>query len=767
MKAVTRIAAFLLAMTLTPVAGLAKDGLLDKGWSFTRVEDGRNAAHPLANAEWETVSLPHTTRLEPRIVNDQWQGIAFYRRDIEAPQDWQGKVVLLRFEAAMNVAEVWLNGTQIGRHLGGYLPFTLDLTPHLRLGQSNRLLVRLDNRDNPITGPKPLKQLDFNSYGGLYREVRLLVKPAVHLTDEMLADREAGGGLFITYPQADAQAATVAIAADIRNIAPTARIATVRHELFDGERKVGEAVETLPLEAGATRRSAVTIGVENPALWSPRHPNLHRLVTHVSADGEEERVETRIGIRRLSIAKDGLHINGEKLFLRGVNRHQEYPYVGYALSPLADYRDAKRIKESGFDYVRLSHYPHSPAFMRAADELGLVVMDAIPGWQYINPDLAFRAQVLKTCRDMIRRDRNHPSVIAWECSLNETQMPLDLVRDFHAIVKAEYPGEQSWSAGWQDDGYDIYLQARQHRLKHYTPSSRPYFVSEYGDWEYYAQNAGFHQHGWADLKPAERSSRQSLADGEARLLQQATNGAEAHTDNLGTPALADSYWVMYDYNRGYAEDLELSGLMSLERLPKFLYWFFRSQRDAAETSPRYESGPMVHIASHWLPGSAPQVRVFTNADSVELFLNGRSLGVAKPDAAGRLAHPPVTFDTGGFTPGTLLAVAFIDGREVARHSVTTPGAPAALAVTLDDAGVPPVADDLIFVRATVTDAAGNKVPDAGHNVTFQAEGDYALVGPGVMAAEGGIASMLVRVLKANPQGTITATAEGLSTGRLP
>ena len=411
------------------------------------------------------------------------------------------------------------------------------------------------------------------------------------------------------------------------------------------------------MDAKADIEHNAVFTVDSPQLWSPQAPHLYSMRTGIVSKGKivDER-ETQIGIRRITISEKGFLINGKKMFLRGVNRHQEYPYVGYAISPNADYRDAKLIKEAGFDYVRLSHYPHSRHFMRAANELGLVLLDAILGWQYYNPDPAFSEHVLQTCRDLIRRDRNHPSVIAWECSLNESQMPPALVESFDQIVHREYPGNQAYSAGWVSEGYDIYLEARQHRLTHPERPIpyKPYVVSEYGDWEYFAQNAGFNQDAWEDLAEVARTSRQLLSHGEARLLQQAVNIQEAHNDNLATPAFADGYWVMFDYNRGYADDLEASGLMSIERLAKPAWFFFRSQRDAEQVSTLYSSGPFVHIASEWHVNSPRSVRVFSNGDEVELFLNGISLGrqIADSDRISRnLRHPPFTFVTERFIPG--------------------------------------------------------------------------------------------------------------------
>lgn len=753
------VQALLLALCLfTAAPALAAD--FNSDWKFFRVEG--STPPPLETAPWETVTLPHTTRIEPRIVNDQWQGTAFYRKTFATLPAWRGQRVMLRFEAAMNVATVSLNGQQLIHHLGGYLPFTVDMTPHLKPSGDNVLTVELDNRDNAITGPKPLKILDFNTYGGLYRGVRLIVKPSVHVTDEMMANTVAGGGVFVTYPTVNAREAQVAVKTQVANTSAEDRVVTVAQTLRHGSYK-SAATLRLSLRAGETRDVEQVLQVWRPRLWSPKSPNLYTLETQVLDGKAIDTVQTRIGIRRLEITKDTFKINGEAHRLRGVNRHQEYPYVGYATSPQADYRDARLIKAAGFDFVRLSHYPQSRAFMDAADELGLVLLDSVPGWQFHNPDPAFAAQVLQTCRDMIRRDRNHPSVVAWECSLNETGMPPAMVESLTRAVHEEYPGNQAWSAGWMPEGFDIFIDARQHRMK--TPwvkKDRPYIVSEYGDWEYYAQNAGFNQDSWADLKQDDRTSRQTLGSGEKRLLQQATNIQEAHNDNYTTPAFADAYWVMFDYNRGYADDLEASGTMSLERSPKFSYHFFRSQRDAREVSPMWGGGPMVFIASFWNADSSPKVRVFSNAQEVELFLNGKSVGRRKPDAdaiSNNLPHPPFTFDLGAFTPGKLEARAYIDGRVVTRHAVETADTPKMLKVEIDTAGVKAAPGDLVFARAHLLDAKGRHAFVSNVPVTFTAMGGYEIVGPATAASEAGIASVLVRVVK--PGGRVTATGDGL------
>jgi len=743
------------------------DALYDQGWQFFRSTDALDLASAQQQKEWETVQIPHTPKIEPLVVNDQFQGDAWYKKTITTDSSWQGKQIGLKFEAAMNVAEVWLNGEKLITHVGGYLPFTVNLTEKLKWDAPNELMVRLDNRDNPVTGPKPLKDLDFNTYGGIYRHVHLQINNDLHITDAVAAGKAASGGIFVTYPQVTKDQATVKINTHVFNANIDPKKFRVVQKLMDGDKVVADQTSDMQSIAGKSdAENTIELNITQPRLWSPKTPNLYQLVTRIY-EGESlvDEQTTRIGIREFKWVNNQLFINGEQTFLRGVNRHQEYPYVGYATSDAADYRDAVKIKSAGFDYVRLSHYPHSPAFMAAADELGIVLLDSILGWQYFSEDPAFQAQIQQTCRDLIRRDRNHPSVMAWECSLNESWMTEPFIDSLTKIIDEEYPG--AMSAGWQEYGYDIYLQARQHRLEHYAEPTKPYIVSEYGDWEYYAMNAGLNQTEWANLLQADRSSRQLLSDGETRLLQQAENIQEAHNDNHNTPAFADGYWVMFDYNRGYAPDLESSGIMSIERLPKYSYYFYQSQRDASETSDKFASGPMVFIASEWNEKSSLHVRTFSNADEVELILNGKIIAKQTPDKndnSKHLKHPPFTFAVEKFEAGELKAVAYINGKAVAEHKVVTAGDAANVRLSLDTSGKAPQAGvkDTLFVHAQLVDSNGNAVHTNNIPVAFTISGAAKLISPVEINTNSGIASALVEIGDSLDNITISATS-----GKLP
>jgi beta-galactosidase len=748
--------------------------LFNDGWEFILSADSSDVFNPGSNLAWEKVRLPHTPVKEPLVVNDQWQGICWYRKDFVLPTGVEGKRLFLRFEGAMNVADVWVNGVKKTTHLGGFLPFVIDFTDEAVQDGLNHVIVRLDNTDNPITGPKPLKQLDFNMYGGLYRDVFLIMKNPVFITYPIFENNPGSGGIFVSYPEVSREKAVVKVKTLVKNSGERDQDIVVSHLILRGT-EIILRYETpgKKLKAGSDGDFTGDIVIQNPDLWSPAFPNLYRLVTIVSAGNRLFDTDTtRIGIRRFEISKDHFSINGEEMFLRGVNRHQEYPYIGYALSNEAQYRDARKIKEAGFDYVRLSHYPHSPAFMDACDELGIVVVDAIPGWQYFNEDGAFKTQVIQTCRDMIRRDRNHPCVMSWEVSLNESWVPHDFIDQAVTAAEEEYPGDQCFTSGWMNYGYDIFMQARQHRLEHYETPGKPYIVSEYGDWEYYAMNAGFDQDKWKDLAPEDRSSRQSLSSGEKRLLQQATNIQEAHNDNFNTPAFADGYWGMYDYNRGYADDLETSGIMSIYRVPKFSYYFFKSQRDANEISPLFSSGPMVSIASYWDENSSPEVRVFSNCGEVELFMNGDLISRQKPDTgriSNNLAHPPFTFNMNQFKPGRLMVKGYIGGKMVASDTVETPGIPSTIWLVVDESGRPPKTscNDAVFVYAIIIDENGNKVPLNGWAVQFNVTGDASVINPGnTGTTEAGTATALIRIGVLPGEIGIMAEAKGLKSSKL-
>lgn len=743
---------------------------VNSDWKFKKVDVSKDLESEIQivnfdDSTWETVSLPHTANIEPLVVNNQWQGISWYRKVFNIPNGNANKKMFLELEAAMNYSKIWINGIEVSEHHGGYLPVVVDVTNYIKTGADNVIAIRLDNTDNPFTGPKPLKRLDFNMYGGLYRNAWLTVKEKVYISHPVLANKVAGGGVFITYPKVSEKESTVAVKTHLINEnKETKSVEIVQSVYFEGTLVEEHTTSTVILQPKSDKEIAGKFTINDAKLWSPKKPNLYRLETKVKVDGNiVDKETTRFGIREFKFKNNQLYVNGEKTFLRGVNRHQEYPFIGYALSDNAQYRDAKKIKDAGFNYIRLSHYPQSPAFLDACDQLGLVVIDPIMGWQFYNDTDAFREYCYRSAAELIRRDRNRPSVLAWEVSLNETQMPIFFMEELNRIVHAEYPGDNVYSCGWMDDVYDIYLQARQHRILHpHELKDKPYSVSEYGDWEYHSKNAGLNQDNLPNDMRAELSSRQARAFGEKRLLNMAYNLQESHNDNLNTVAYSDSYWVMYDYNRGYHDDIEYSGIMDIFRLPKFGYYFYQSQRDITD-------GPVVELATYWNEKSPTDVKVFSNADEVKLYLNDELVASQKPGSGkntNKLNHPPFTFKVGKFEAGTLKAVGYTNGKEVAQDVVKTPLKATNLKLWLDESGKAPEAgvNDVLFLYIAAVDENGTIIPDFSEEVNLKINGDVEVLNLGKVEAEAGIATALIRVGTAKEVVRINANSGDLKGG---
>ena len=723
---------------------------LDRQWLFRRL----NGDEPAPG--WELVDLPHSPFISDLDGKEHWLGLCRYRRTLDWDTRRPGQRYFLQFGAAMQAATVFLDDREIFRHEGGYLPFEIDVSEGLGATPGPHTLeLELDNRWDPDIPPgRKLDELDSCWYGGLYRDARARIAPELYITDPVGASVVAGGGVFVQTLDASAERAVVRVRTHVRNAGPASRRFQLRIGLSnpDGHEVARRVIPALELGAGASGHFECDLTVSAPALWSPDRPALHRATVAVIGSPESPVDEAAVcfGIRRIAFSRsEGFQINGRRLRLRGTNRLQEFPHAGYAAPRSAHYRDAVRIKEAGFDYVRLAHYPHSPHFLDACDQLGIVVMACIPGWQFMG-GARFREASFENARQLIRRDRNHPSVVLWELSLNETEMDAGFMDRMREIGHEEYPGDQMFTCGWIDR-YDVYIHSRQHGGLHsWSNGDKALVVAEYGDWEFYAANEGFDQEAKRGLLADWSNSRKSRADGEQGMRRQAWNHMVALNDTLASPAALDGQWAMFDYARGYHPVRAKVGVMDVFRLPKYSYHFYRSQRDPSEGGHNWNGGPVVFIASHWTARSDCRILVFSNCETVELKLNGVSLGTQIPSRTWEtqlLPHPPFVFQVPAYVAGSLDATGLIAGKPVARHRVSTPGAAAVLKIEADDAGIAACAgeSDLLFVHASVLDASGTLCVDDGESVDFHLEGGGCLLSPGRVTAEAGVATALVRV----------------------
>lgn len=732
----------------------------------------------LSMGNWEKINLPHTPFVEPLVVLHQWQGICYYRKILNVSKKEIDKQLWLEFEGAMHLADVWVNGQHLIQHSGGYTPFVVDVTGMLHADRGNEILVRLDNRNNPLIPPgKPLETLDFCYYGGLYRDVNLIVKHPVHITHPIIANEVAGGGIFVTYPYVSKQEAEIKVKTQVSNKVGTQRHLTIRHTLYEWSKKKGRGkkvalVESpLVLAAGTTQHHTQQFTVNNPKLWYPDSPALYVLRTEVM-DGRKvtDCEDTRIGIRRIEMTREkGFVINDKPLKLEGSNRHQEYPYVGNAISDQAQYRDMYQIRDNGFNTVRLGHYPQDPSVLEACDELGLLVIEPIPGWQFFNKAQGFVDHTYKDIRDLIRRDRNHPSVIMWETTLNESWPPKSWKDQAVRIAHEEFPGDQCYTSGdtYGYDGFDVCYNDWREGYNRPNTTSKPGFIREYYDYEF-----GGHY----------STTRVTRGDGDYALMQNAWNAQWSHNRYRAYYpwTIGGAVWSMYDYNRGCCDNICYSGLADLFRLPKFGLLYFRTQMKEGTFTP---AGPMtyeVFINSHWLEGSSDTLQVYGNVDEVKLQLNGRVIArqypddkpstseyVSRPDGgnAENIDFPPFTFFNVNWERGELKAIGYKDGKAVAEHVVRTPGAVEAMDITYFESGVSASCRDLLIVYVNLKDLQGTGCfGENNREVKLEVLQGGELRGPATIKAEAGVASFLVATTD-SPMLVLKAVSGNLETMR--
>lgn len=709
----------------------------------------------LSNGAWQTVGLPHTAFVEPLVVLHQWQGVCYYRKVLEVTKKEESQQLWIEFEGAMHLADVWINGKHVMQHAGGYTPFVVDATGLLKAGKANEVLVRLDNRNNPLIPPgKPIETLDFCYYGGIYRDVNLLVKPAVHITHPIMANERAGGGVFVTYPKVSQQEAVVRTQVQVANKDVKAKNIVVRYTLYEWNkgkgRKVTEAQNSLTLAPATTLTDTCRIALKQPRLWHPDSPALYLLTTEV-LDGTKvvDNEETRIGIRHLEMTRErGFLINGQPLKLVGTNRHMEYPYVGNAISDRAQYRDMYQIRVNGFNLVRLGHYPQDPSVLDACDELGLLAIEPIPGWQFFNKDPRFTERTYKDVRDLVRRDRNHASIIIWETTLNESRPPKEWKDDAIRVAHEEYPGNQCFTAGdtYGYNGFDVCYNDWEADFNRPNKSTKPGFIREYYDYEF-----GGHY----------STTRVRRGDGDRALRQNAWNAQWSHNRyNTYYPhTMGAAVWSMYDYNRGCCDNICYSGTADLFRLPKFSLPFYRTQLTAGSFLPEGKMPYEVFAATHWLKDSSDTLQVYGNVDEVELLLNGHSVGRQRSDSGidspynalpdkgncRNLTSSPFTFTGIAWQEGELKAIGYSQGMPVAEHIVRTPGAASHLDISYFKSDAPATTDDLLIIYVCLLDSQKTLTfADNTTQVTLEAVEGGIIMGPAAIEAEAGIASFLVK-----------------------
>ncbi len=564
---------------------------LNDDWAFTDTFSMELLKADCALA-LESVRLPHTTKETPYHYFDEgiYQAVSGYRRVLTPDSTWQGQHILLTIEAAGHAAWVYLNGAEIASHFCGYTAFTVDLAPHLMFGKENILVIQVDSRET-LDIPPFGNVIDYMTYGGLYREVYLDIKPQSYIKDVFPKTTLSGDGKAV-------------LACEITCASPESR--ELVQSLYD---PAGILLVKSPWSQEGHTFSDITY-------WHPDHPALYTLVTELLENGQVvDTHEVRVGFRTAAFRADGFYLNGDRFRLRGLDRHQSYPYVGYAVPEAIQRMDADVLKhELGLNAVRTSHYPQSHHFLDRCDELGLLVFTEIPGWQYIGGE-AWQDQAVQNTRDMVLEYRNHPSIILWGVRINESM-------DHDALYTRTNEAAHSLDDTRQTSGVRFIQQ-----------SSLLEDVYAYNDFTHTGKNPGCipRKKATPDLKKGYLISEYNghmyptkIFDGEDHRVEHMLRHARVVNAYYGYDDIAGGFgWCMADYNThqdfGSGDRICYHGVLDMFRNPKPAAWVYSAEGKA---EPFLEISSTMDIGEH--PGGAlPDVYALTNADSIKVYKNDK------------------------------------------------------------------------------------------------------------------------------------------------
>ncbi|CAG2097578.1 beta-galactosidase GalB [Xanthomonas euroxanthea] len=720
---------------------------------------------------WERVDLPHDWAIAGPFLADgpyggmgrlpSW-GVGWYRKTLDIPASDRGRSLFLDLDGAMAYATVWLNGKLVGGWPYGYSSWRVDLSPYVVFGASNQLAIRLDN---------PPDSARWYPGGGLYRNVWLTRTAPLHV---------AHWGTQLTTPQVSADRAQVQLAVTLDNAARSAVQAQVSTAIYvldaargtrSGEPVARIAAMQVAVPVGGSARVQGSTQIDHPRLWGPpptQRPHRYVAVTEVRHNGQlVDRYETPFGVRSIVFdAEQGLLVNGEHVPIRGVNNHHDLGALGAAFNVRAAERQLQLLLQMGANAIRMSHNPPAPELLELTDRMGLLVVDEVfDSWQMKKTPLDFHLVFPQwhepDLRAMLRRDRNHPSVMLWSVG-NEVgeqytgEQGAAIARTLHAIVHEEDPSRPATvamnyaspemplpaaldviSLNYQGEGIrDTPEFAGTERIR-----KQPQYPAFHATFPHKAilssETASALSSRGVYLFPVTPDASAPVRDGRGGdSVAHQVSAYELHAVDFGSSAdkvfaaqdqhryvAGEFVWTGFDYlgepTPYYSSRSSYSGIFDLAGYPKDRYWLYQSR-----WRPEL---PMAHLLPHWTwPGREGQVtpvHVFTSGDEAELFVNGVSQGRKRK---GPLQYR-LRWDGVVYQPGELRVQAYRQGKPWASDRVQTAGSAARMQVMPDRSRIRGDGQDLSFVTVRLFDRAGRPAPTAGDRLRFRIEGPGELV----------------------------------------
>jgi beta-galactosidase len=703
---------------------------LNRGWRYCPRRRPGSGQQNFDDGDFEPVTLPHSNVTLPWHGFDDaaYQFLSTYRRRLRLPVGGAGSRVFIDFDGVMTACTLTVNGRRVGEHRGGYVPCSFEVTDHVRWGGDNALTVEVDSTERPDIPPFG-GHLDYLAFGGIYREARLRIVPATFLrevfakpVDVLTDDRRVDVRCFVDGATPDTDSLRLEVA------------------VWDGDRRV--AVATRPIEPSASPDDGSTVtvpGLAELGLWELDGPRLYRVVVGLHDDsGCRDVTEVRTGLRDARFTPEGFFLNGRRIKLRGLNRHQTFPHVGGAMPARVQRRDAAILRhEYKCNAVRTSHYPQSPSFLDACDELGLLVFEEMPGWQHIG-DRAWQDLACRDVEAMVRRDWNHPSIVLWGVRVNESADAPELYRRTNAIARGLDDSRQTSGVRYlpeselledvfalNDFGVDGLLL---------VPNHPSYLVSEFA----------------GHMFPTKRT------DNVERVQAHALLHATVHDRLAADDRYAGGFgWCAFDYNThaefGSGDRVCYHGVADAFRVGKPAAAFYRSQCDP-DDEVVLEPAFFWAAGDHADYGGPGKGAIFSNCDHILAHVGAELVAELAPDRASfpHLAHAPFFFDqTSGIAPwrrtwGDLTLEGYL-GRDLAvTRRLSGRGADRALLVQTDDAELLADGSDATRLVVRVTDEYGAVRPLATGTIQLDLSGPATVVGDNPVPLVGGVAVVWLR-----------------------
>ena len=697
---------------------------INRNWRYSRAHAAGASAKEFDDSAWERVVVPHTNiRLPWHGFDDKtYEFVSTYRRRFRLPEEARGLHAFVDFEGVMTASTVWLNGTRLGEYKGGYTPFSFDLTSHVDFDGDNVLAVEVDSTEREDIPPFG-GQIDYLTFGGIYREVALRIVPSTFIENVFAKPQNV-----LSHPGLEVECFLQHLESPLEDL-------ILEVDLRDGDRVVAKS--SLAVPHGQSRQADVvahTVRFENLngiKLWDLSNPNLYavqvRLLHGTQVVDEDSR---RTGFREARFTDHGFELNGKVVKLRGLDRHQTFPYVGQAMPGRVQRRDAEILRKYfQCNMVRTSHYPQSRHFLDGCDEFGLLVMEEIPGWQHIG-DQAWKDLSVDNLRRMIRRDWNHPSLVLWGVRINESRDDHDFYTRTNALAHSLDPTRQTGGVRYfQESEFleDVFtMNDFGFPLK---PPNHPRYL-----------NTEFVGHTFPT----------KTIDNVERLREHTVRHARVHDQLASNPQYAGGLgWCAFDYNThgdfGSGDRVCYHGVADIFREAKPAAGFYKSQCDP-------EDKVVLEPAFHWAPGDESvgftKALVCSNCEHLKFYIGGELVAEADPDRTQfpHLRYAPFEVNLGEVMRGwgDLRIEGYIHGKQVIARNLSGRGIDQKFVIIPDDLRLIADGADSTRIVLRVTDEFGEVRPFANDAIPLTIEGPAEIIGDNLFSLIGGTGAVWIR-----------------------